>query len=30
MRKDARRWVILWVSALLGGLSVPSRSGAYP
>ena len=30
MRKEARRWVLLWVPALLGGFTVPSRCGAYP
>jgi len=30
MRKEARHWVALWVSALWGALAVPTRSGAYP
>jgi|GEM_PF-3735254 hypothetical protein len=30
MRKEAHRWVALWISALLSGLAVPVRSGAYP
>lgn len=30
MRKEARRWIVLWVLALLGGFAVPTRSGAYP
>jgi hypothetical protein len=30
MRKEARRWVLLWIPALLGGLAVPTRCGAYP
>lgn len=30
MRKEARRWVCLWLAALLGGLTAPVRSGAYP
>ena len=30
MRKEARRWLFVCLPALLCGLSVPSRSGAYP
>lgn len=30
MRKEARRWIVFWIPALLGGLAVPARSGAYP
>ena len=30
MRKEARRWVVLWVPAVLGGLAVPTHSSAYP
>jgi hypothetical protein len=30
MRKEARRWTVLWVSALMICLAVAPRSGAYP
>jgi hypothetical protein len=30
MRKEAHRWVVLWLLAWLGVLFVPARSGAYP
>jgi hypothetical protein len=30
MRKEAHRWIALWVLAWLVGLAVPTRSGAYP
>ncbi len=30
MRKEAHRWVALWLLASLCGFAVPTRSGAYP
>jgi hypothetical protein len=30
MRKEARRWILLKMLVLLGGLMVPNRCGAYP
>jgi hypothetical protein len=30
MRKEARRWAVLLVPALLCCLALPTRSGAYP
>ena len=30
MRKEARRWFVLWAPALICCLAVPTRSGAYP
>lgn len=30
MRKEAHRSVVLWGLVLLGGVAVPTRSGAYP
>ncbi len=30
MRKEAQHWLLIGLTASLGGLAVPARSGAYP